>query len=279
MSASCGRCVIGASVLFFCLSRLVAANLPPGAKAVKELSVLFRGESQPLRVLFYSASHDSAGVVILSPEGNEITSASLEAPLGLFEGTGVYDLTGDGSHEIVLVAWVGGKTLDGRAYRYRNRTLHEIFRGGGNSFKIVRLRGDSVIAIRPTQYGTLSNLYVWQNGSFEQANDRYPEFYAPEIEEQQSFIYSKQTFPAYIFSQSCRLAAQSLLYSRNYDRAQTMCGEALELIQSGTRVKSNMANAPAEELYVERQQAAREIQETLKRVATARKQGLSHLPE
>src|SRR5208283_3725604 len=122
--------------LSLCPLALRAQKLPPGAVLYQSTSAQFRGQPSPLRVVFYSIPMDSVGVIILRMDGTEVARASEEnVNLGLYEGTGVYDVTGEGWPEVVLVGQAGSKTLEAKIYRLGDHKLNKIFEWSGWHFQ------------------------------------------------------------------------------------------------------------------------------------------------
>lgn len=268
-------------VIFFiahcCASSSVGSALPKGAIVFKKAAATFRGEGKPFDVVFYFKEMAFAGVTVRSDQEQEIARAETpDPPLRFLDGTGVYDVTGDGWPDIVLYTQVGGKTTEVQIYELEGRTLKKIGEWQGFGFRVVQL-GRPVVAFTPRQYGALTNLYVWQDGQFRESSDQFPQFYAPEIEQQESFIYGQGSYPANIFSQACSLAAQGLVFGRKYDEAERTCRKAFEIVNSGERVVRAMSDSPPEQLYVERQQAARQIRGTLEQIDATRRKGSTRL--
>jgi len=236
----------------------------------------FKGEQRHLKALFYQIRGESVGVALVSPDGQKIAAVSEPYTLGLHEGTGVYDVTGDGWPEIVMVAGVGAKTLACVVYEYDRGQLREIFRTSGYSIKATKLRGRPVIAVN-LQYGTLSDLYAWQNGSFENVNELFPEYYGPEIDQQKRILDAPQGLPVYVILDACKLGARGLVYGKNYEDAKQLCLKALEVARSAPGLIASQIGAGPEALAREREQAGDEIRAMLDRLAEAQKKGMPHV--
>ncbi len=254
-----------------------SGELPPQAAVFKTATARFGGYSSPLNVIFYCKDMAFAGVLIESEDGKPVAQEQMDVPHCLLEETGVYHITGDTSPEIVLSALVGAKTAKTQIYSLQERRLVKIAEWSGWSFKVLHVRGTPLVAFKQLEYGDLTEFYIWKGGAFIEANDSFPELYTSEIKEQESFLDSGRAFPAYIFSQSCNLAAQAYIYGKAYDSAATTCRKALQIITSGELVVPNADGEPAERAEQEKTQAAQEIGNTLRRIEQAREKGLSRL--
>jgi hypothetical protein len=254
-----------------------SGELPPQAVVFKTVTAKFSGYSSPLNVIFYCKDMAFAGVLIESGDGKPVAQERMDVPHCLLEETGVYDMTGDANAEIVLSALVGAKTTETRIYSLQDRRLVKIAEWSGWSFKVLHVRGAPVAAFKPLEYGALTEFYVWKGGGFIGANESFPELYTSEIKEQENFLDSGRPFPAYVFSQSCKLAAQAYVYGKAYDAATTTCRKALQIITSGEAVVPNGDGEPAEQAEQEKTQAVQEIRNTLGRIEQAREKGLSRL--
>lgn len=260
-----------------CLSPARATQLPPQAVVYLDNLARFRDKPVSVRVLFYQVRGKSVGVVILGLDGQEIARATENLTLGLYEGTGVYDVTGDGWPELVMIGVAGAKTLGATIYKYHDGRLEEIHRTSGFTVKIVNLRGQPVVA-RNFQYGSISDLYVWKDGKFVESNDQFPEFYGSEIEEQKWIIGHPGGFPVNVIAQACELGARALVYGKNYEEAEKLCERALKVVRSSLRVTANQIGAPPEVIAAEREQTQEEIRQVLVRIAKAKEQALPRLP-
>ena len=259
--------VVGQGFLAF--SR-AGSQIPPEALIYKETEARFENQPQPRKVVFYVLRNHSAGVAVLSPKNETITGVTVEARLGLYDGTGVYDVTGDNWPEVVLVAWVGGKTIEATIYRFHDLRLEEIFRWSGWSFRVVKLRGGPVVAVTPFQYGSLTDLYVWRGGGFQKSNELFPQFYGPEIGVQKQILDGHDPLPLSVFTQACDLGARALVYGKLYDEAEELCRKALQIVRNSPRAIPNRIDASAQEFAAERREADCTIEEMLKRIGKAR---------
>jgi len=223
---------------------------------------------------------DSVGVIILRMDGTEVARASEEnVNLGLYEGTGVYDVTGEGWPEVVLVGQAGSKTLEAKIYRLGDHKLNKIFEWSGWHFQTVQLGGRPEIALTQLAYGSLSKLYIWEGGRFAEASDRFPEFFAPEIAEQQALLSSQQSPPPTLAARACQMGARALLYGRRYDEARDLCLKALKIARTNPRLTSQSSGASPEELQDERRRAEQAIGKLLEDIAQARSKGSTQMPE
>jgi hypothetical protein len=109
--------------------------------------------------------------------------------------TGVYDIRAEGTADIILAAGVGAKTYEVSVYSFQDDQLKEIFNWSGRHFEVVRLNGQLVIAVTPTDYGTLPMLYRWKQGQFVQSDQEFPEFFDKAIKTQEDTI-ERSGFPA-----------------------------------------------------------------------------------
>jgi len=217
--------------------------------------------------------------VILSKEGQEVARASLDVPHGFYGATGIHDVTGDGSPEIVLLAGVGAKTSQASIYMYKEGHLVKIFEWSGWRFEIVRLRGRPVLALTPLEYGSLTELKVWRDGKFQQANELFPEYYGPEIDQQKRILDAPQGLPVYVIVDACKLGARGLVYGKNYEDAKQLCLKALEVARSAPGLIASQIGAGPEVLAREREQAGDEIRAMLDRLAEAQKKEMPHVPD
>lgn len=252
------------------------AQLPAGAVVFKRTTAKFLGVEKPLDVVFYKILDDSAEVVLLGPNGRTVARAHALTNLGLFKGTGVYDVTGDKWPEVVMVTLAGAKTIEVAVYSFEKGQLREIGRWSGNGFKVIELRGTRVVALNGPPY--LTQLYRWEHGEFVDANEAFPEFFAPEIEQRRRILHQPGRVPPYVVAEACELAAHALVYGKNYDQADRLCREALEVARSSAELVTSAVGGGPESLQKDRQEAAQKIKQTLGRIARAKSQGVSRLP-
>lgn len=155
--------------------------------------------------------------------------------------------------------------------------LEQIFHIDGFRVKVVHLRGQPVI-VRGSWRG-LSDLYSWKDGQFVDANDQFPEFFAPEIEEQRRILESPQGAPAYVIADACFLGARALVYGKEYDQAQELCLRALHVARNAPASFPAEVGASPEKRDEERRQAEARIKTILEQINRARKEKLSRLPK
>ena len=249
------------------LDSLLSAQLPPGAKISKEVEIHFAGEPSAVRVLFYQASNRLAGVAVSSLHGEVLASESVDSPT-LLDQTGVYDVTGTGHPQVILHTGIG-QASELRIFTFENRHLHKIFDWSGSSCTVIQIGGRHLLALKDAPYGTLTNLYEWQDGVFRKVNERFAEFYTREIQDQVWFIETSEPFIASQFSRACSLAAQGLLYQKKYDEATRVCEEAYATVESGGRVVPSQTGETPERVSLERSEAEKAIQGTLASIASA----------
>jgi hypothetical protein len=251
-----------------CLSSAGSANngLPPQATLYKKEIVPIPGLPSPITTLFYSVKGEYAGVMVESSTGEQLARATVSPSIELWEGTGAYDLTGDGVPEIVLVAMVGAKTINAVVYQYQDHQLLPIWQWSGWSFRAVQLRDKPVIAATPGQYGTLTDLYQWRSGKFAQCNECFPEFYKDEIE-QQYRILQQVGLPATVFARACVLGATALVYGRKYFEAMQLCQTAHNVLGDPTRLIPGNRDS---QQSIEVERATEEIDRAIKAVDHAR---------
>jgi hypothetical protein len=145
-----------------CVARFSPSDLPVTVR-IHQI-----GDAQP----------GAEAIVELSSDGRKLASASVEVS-SLLEGTGVYDVTGDGSPEIIVDGLVGAKTRLVTIYQFRDGALSVLFRWSGWGFKVEQGQGHPVIRVTPTQYRSIYDLYYWHDGAIRQCNACFPELYKP----------------------------------------------------------------------------------------------------
>jgi len=275
---SWGR-LLSLAAFWLVLSVLASSTgqLPRSAVIYEELDVSFPAQATPLRVAFYTAPNELAGIKISSREGAEVAGVTIPSPLGLLDGTGIHNLTGVSSHELTLIAGFGAKAVEARVYQLRDRNLVEIGQWSGFRVQILELKGRQVVAVTPTEYGTLTNLYLWKDARFVESNNLFPEFYIKEIEQQTKVIDGPDELPAYVFAQACALAARGLIYGKAYARANSLCQQALHVVQLSARVVPNLRGETLEEFSVERKNAETAIRKTIEGITRAQASNSSRL--
>ncbi len=241
---------------------------PAGAKVYKEATATFTPGNKPLKVIFYYEMMKRVAVSVLTSDGRELAGASFEVNLGLEAPTGLYHLKGDRSFQVVLVGRGGAKVIVVRVYEVGDGRLRQIFEWSGWSFRILELDGRPGIAANGLEHGSLTDLYLWEQGGFQKVNQRFPQFYAPEIERQEKFIREADGPFAGWFAEACRLAAQALLYSKRYAEASGLCQEALVAIHS--RCCSGASVSPPEVVSADRKQAEEEIRHAIELIEEAK---------
>ncbi|MFQ5741682.1 MAG: hypothetical protein ACE5JX_22005 [Acidobacteriota bacterium] len=263
-----------------------AAQLPPHALVYLETLARFRGEPASVQVVFYEVRYQEGrdsygvGVSVRQPDGQEIARATDDQTgLGLYEGTGIYDVTGDGWPEVIMIGVAGAKTLEATIYEYRSGRLREIRRWSGWRVRVITLGEQPVVAYTPSQYGSLAELYVWQGEKFIESSGQFPEFYGPDIDLQEWILSHPDGFPVYVILQACELGARALVYGKKYSEARQLCLKALEVARSSPGLIASQIGAPPEVLRADRNKAERRIQKTLERISKAREQGRSRLPD
>ncbi len=253
-------------------------HLPRNAIIYFDKMARYYGESAPVRVVFYEVRGESVGVTILDARGHQVAGVTKHPALGLYKGTGLYDVTGDGWPKVVMIATEGAKTLQAIIYEYQRRRLREIGRFSGFRIEVVHLRGRPIIATSG-EYGTLSDLFLWQNGTFAKVNEHFPEYYRAEIEQQKRIIAAPAGFPVYVIAQACQLAARALIYGKNYAEAKELCLQAFKVASREPGLIANQIDASPEVLSKERKEAEQNIQETLERITKAQQASSSRLPD
>ena len=264
-------------LLLACLPYLVEAQVPPTSKVSKEQIARFKADAEPVRIVFYSYRPQSGiGFVIVSRRGDVLAKDELPDGNSEDSATGVYDTTGDGTPDIVLAVDVGAKSHQVKIYSFSDNQLKEIFNWSGWQFEVVRLAGQPVIAVTPTDYGTLPKLYRWKQGQFVESDEDFPDFFEKAIKLQQDKI-ERGGFPAYVYAEACELGATALVYGRKYSEANDLCLRALKVVESSPEVIPNATDPNPGELETERQQATARIHRTLNFLEVAERQGSSNL--
>jgi len=217
----------------------------------------------------------SAGVAILTPDGREVASTSMDLPHGLAEPTGLHHVKGDQSTQVVLFGRVGAKAARARIYSLEGGALRPLFDWSGWSFHIITFRGATLIATRELSHGVVTDLQLWRDNRFVKANELFPEFYAGEIQEQEEFIRGASAPFALYLAEACRIVAQELLYGRRYMEAKEQCQEAL--VALGSRCSSGASSAPPDVASDDRKRAEQQIKDRIQRIEAAEKRGSTAL--
>jgi hypothetical protein len=251
-------------------------EVPPRAKVFKDVTVRLQRNEEPQRVLFYVIPEELAGVVILSRSGKTVARVDLSGALDFSSATGVYDLKGDGTSAIVLVTGWGAKTFQADVYSLNGDHLDEIFKWTGWHFEVVRLKGQPVIAVTPTEYSTLPKLYRWKQGGFAECEDEFPEFYDTEVRAREQTLM-QSGYPAYVYAQACEQGATALVYGRKYPEAAQLCQRALNVVDSSPGVIANEINPRPGQLEAERQTAKERIQAALGAIQGAAQKASTNL--
>ena len=273
---SYGLVIVLASVVF---CQPLSAQVPPGAIAQEAIVARFQGETDETKVVFYHVRGESTGFVLQDKEGRQVAHVKRDDGIAVFKGTGVYDVTGDGWPEIVLVSQAGAKTLETVIYAYESGSLRELWQWSGWNFRIVKLGKRPVIVIIPSQTGTLKKLIAWEKGRFLEVSERFPGFFSDEVEVQLRTLNSSDQLPYYVFVQACQLTAQALLYGKNYWKAMKICNQALEIVRDSPRATSRHVNATTEMLAEDRRAGVAKIRSTLARIEEAKRKNMSRLPQ
>jgi hypothetical protein len=262
------------------LSYPVAAQVPPNTTVFKDLIARFQPSAEPVRVLFYSYQPRQHGVgfVIISRSGKPLANAEIPDAISADPQTGIYDVTGEGSPDVILIGWVGAKTFEIHVYSFEQNQLTEIFNDSGWNFELMRSNGQPIIALTPSDYGTLPKFYKWKQGQFVESDQEVPELFEKAIKLQQDNI-ERGGFPAYVYAQACELGATALVYGKKYSQANDLCQRALKVVESSPDVIPNSTRPSPGELGSERQQAAGQIQGTLNALRAAERQGSSNLKQ
>ena len=136
-----------------------------------------------------------------------------------------------------------------------------------------------MVAAIPLQYGSLTDLYVWDEGRLTEANDRFPGYYGPEIQAQWKSLNAPQGLPISEIPRACYLGARALVYGRRYADAKKICAKAIEVVRHEPGLISNLTQAPAQEVTLQRTLAEESIHKTVQDIAKVEKQGKTRLPE
>jgi hypothetical protein len=258
----------------------VAAQVPPNTTVFKDLIARFETGAEPVRVLFYSYQPRQHGVgfVVISRSGKVLANADIPEAISEDPQTGIYDVTGEGSPDIILIGWVGATTFEIHVYSFKQSRLTETFNNYGWSFEVMRSKGQPIIALTPTDYGTLPQFYKWKQGQFVESDQEVPELFEKAIKLQQDNI-ERGGFPAYVYAQACELGATALVYGKKYSQANDFCQRALKVVESSPDVIPNLIRPSPGELERERQQAAAQIQGILNALRAAERQGSSNLKQ
>jgi hypothetical protein len=232
----------------------------------------FASSELPVTVTIHQIGDAQPGahaIVELTSEGQKLANASVEVN-GLLEGTGVYDVTGDGWPEIIVDGFVGAKTRLVTIYQFRNGALSVLLQWSGWGFEVEQSQSHPVIRVTPTQYGSIYDLYYWRDGAFRQCNSCFPELYKPAIQEQQATLTASR-MPAYVYANACKLGATALVYGRHYSDAIQLCDQALRVVNDASRLINARIGGSAEELRKQQVEARSEILDLRGQIERARK--------
>jgi hypothetical protein len=258
---------------------VIAAQVPANAKVSKDVIARFQTGAEPARILFYSYQRQRGiGFVVVSRSGKLLGKTEMPDAGSVDPATGVYEVRGQGTPDIILGAGVGAKSHLVSVYSFQGDQLNEIFNWSGWHFEVVRLGGQPVIAVTTTDYGTLPMLYRWKQGRFVQSDQDFPEFFDQAIKTQQGII-ERSGFPAYVYAQACELGATALVYGKKYSQAINLCQRSLKVVESSPDVIPNSTRTFPGELETERQEAATRIQGTLNAAQGAERQGATNLKQ
>ena len=273
-------CLLIIGVVMGLLPYRMAAQVPPNANVFKDLIARFQSGAEPVRVLFYSYQPRQHGVgfVVISRSGKLLANAQIADAISADPQTGIYDVTGEGPPDIILIGWVGAKTFEIHVYSFEQNQLTEIFNNGGWSFELMHSNGQPVIALTPYDYGTLPKFYKWKRDQFVESDQEVPELFENAIKLQRDNI-ERGGFPAYVYAQACELGATALVYGKKYSQAHDMCQRALKVVESSPDVVPNLIRPSPGELERERQEAATQIQGTLNALQAAERAGSSNLKQ
>ena len=216
-------------------------------------------------------------IVELTSNGRKLASASVEVG-GLLEGTGVYDVTGDGSPEIIVDGVVGAKTRLVTIYQFRDGALSVIFEWSGWEFEVEQSQGHPVLRLTPDQYGSIYDLFYWRDGAFRQCNACFPELYKPAIQEQQNTL-TAIGMPAYVYANACKLGATALVYGKHYSDAIQLCDQALRVVDDPSRLINARIGGSQEELKQQQVEARSQILDVRGQIEKARKTGSTALQQ
>lgn len=239
-------------------------------------TVRFAGSPEPVEVRIYELQKpEPTAVVELEAGGKQLGRANQNVG-PLLEETGVYDITGQGFPEIVIVGLIGAKTTLATAYQFKESHLSIIGQWSGWQFKVEHEDGKPIVEVTPTQYGSLYDLYYWDKGKFRQCNECFPKLYISAIESQKK-ILTKSGLPAYVFVSACRLAATALVYGQRYDEAIDICDRAMEVVKDSSRLIPSKIGADPAELKEEQDKAEADINNIMIEVKVAKSGHLSIL--
>lgn len=264
------RIAISLCLALLAVMPLPAAPLPQGASRYKTLAL-----NDHNSVTFYQKNGESAGAVITAPSGKVIARFANSEAIGLWAGTGVYRFGDDSAESIVLLAQVGGKTLEAFVYRWDGTVATKTFSWSGWSFKGVAQQGVGLIAVQAGE-NELTDLYFWRGSKFVRCNTCFPEFYEPEIKERQQWARGSG-FPAYFFTQSCAQGAKALVYGRRYDEAKHLCDAAMSAVANPARLIPSVVGSQ-EVLHADQSRATAHIKAALDAIRKAKSAGVNDLP-
>ncbi len=263
----------GTYPLHFCMA---VTQTPPGATIYGQRILALPSASSPLEITIYPDVQDSTAGVLLEKDGKQVGRATQQSVIRLSEGTGFYDLTGDGVPNIVLVGVAGGKTLAAVVYSFQNERLAIIGQWSGWGFKVIHPGGKPVVAVTPTEYGSLTDLYIWDGKTFQHCNERFPEFYKAEIQAQWRAV-DQSHVPAYVFAQACQLGATALVYGKKYAEAEALCIKARQAVNTTSRLIPSQIGSSADIVRQDQAAAERQINSALAAVDQAKQRDATTL--
>lgn len=267
-------------LVFFGISPMhfyrAVAQIPPEATVYEQRTLALPGASSPVKVTIYQDAQDSTAGVLLEKDGKQVGRAIQQKVIRLSEGTGLYDLTGDGVPDIVLVGVAGGKTLAAVVYGFQRDRLTMIGQWSGWGFKVIHPGGKPVVAVTPTEYGSLTDLYLWDGNTFQHCNERFPEFYKAEIQAQWRAL-DQSHVPAYVFAQACQLGATALVYGKKYAEAEALCTKARQAVNTTSRLIPSQIGGSADIVRQDQSDAERQIKNALAAVNQAKQRDATTL--
>ena len=253
-----------------------AAQIPPGATVYEQRTLALPSTSSPVKATIYQDAQDSTAGVLLEKDGKQVGRVTQQNVIRLSEGTGLYDLTGDGVPNIVLVGVAGGKTLAAVVYSFQSDRLAIIGQWSGWGFKVIHPGGKPMVAVTPTEYGSLTDLYIWDGKTFQHCNERFPESYKAEIQAQWKAL-DQSHVPAYVFAQACQLGATALVYGKKYAEAEALCTKARQAVNTTSRLIPSQIGSSADIVRQDQAAAERRISSALASVDQAKQRNATAL--
>jgi hypothetical protein len=236
-----------------CVARFSPSDLPVTVR-IHQI-----GDAQP----------GAEAIVELSSDGRKLASASVEVS-SLLEGTGVYDVTGDGSPEIIVDGLVGAKTRLVTIYQFRDGALSVLFRWSGWGFKVEQGQGHPVIRVTPTQYRSIYDLYHWHDGAIRQCNACFPELYKPanlRTAKHSEYIWDACTR----LRKRVQIGCHCAVYGKHYSDAIRLCDQALRVVDDPSRLINARIGGSQEELKQQQVEARSQILDVRDQIEQARK--------